>query len=75
MVVTVCCAVSVLFPLQRRDDSHVQHASLRLGHECAHHLCQKAVIIPCLSQKRIAKVIQACNFYGVACPGLKSARG
>jgi hypothetical protein len=32
---------AVLFPLQRRDDSHVQHASLHPDHECAHHLCQR----------------------------------
>lgn len=31
----------LLFPMQRRDDSHVQHASLQPGHECAHHLCQR----------------------------------
>jgi len=40
MVVSGHSVLSVLFPLQRRDDSHV-HASLHLGHECAHHLCQR----------------------------------
>lgn len=56
------CGHGVLFLMQHGDDSHVQHASLHWGHECAHHFMSKAVIIPCLSQKIIAKSYASLSF-------------
>jgi hypothetical protein len=68
-VVTVCCsrriAAMTLTCMQ---------ACIRITRVCTSFM-SKAVIVLCLCQGRIAKVMQACNFYCVACPGLKPARG
>jgi hypothetical protein len=69
IVVTVCCS--------RRITTMTltcMQACINITRVCTSFM-SKSVIVPCFCQNGIAKAMQACNFYNVACPRLEPARG